>query len=282
MKSLRHQIYATFGLLLPLAAFALPLAQLLVPSAEPDSSGHTELRAENLIVLGSAAAAAATMWWLKARIELLPIYLVTYFHEMGHGATAALIGGSPEKLEMRLDGSGSLAHRSSFGRLRLAAVSFSGYPYPALAALAAAQLQTAGLGTTWLLLVTISAVAIALTSARTWWAFLVCTALAATSTVTLMSNSSVGPSVVVGLSIGILIRGSYESAQVQLNNAERAHSAVNRPAETHSDAEQLHALLGGSATTWARLHLGLVLLLGSGATATTLLGATGFIHALWP
>lgn len=81
------------------------------------------------IDIGSAAVLAATV---LAALALSNVPLVhvpfewfeTYFHEMSHGVAALLTGGSIERLELRLDGSGTLWHSGSHFP---ALVSFAGY-----------------------------------------------------------------------------------------------------------------------------------------------------------
>lgn len=64
------------------------------------------------------------------RILLYPFALLaTWFHEMGHGLTAALLGGEFNNLVLRPDTSGfaTYHHSGDFGTLRRAMVSSAGY-----------------------------------------------------------------------------------------------------------------------------------------------------------
>lgn len=278
MGVIRRQAYALLGLFIWSAALLLPIIQLAGSGWPADGVGIQPYPQGDLLVLIAATLAAGTMWWLKARIELIPIYLVTYFHELGHGTTAAMLGGSPEKLAMNTDGSGSLSHRSRFGRIRIASVSFAGYPFPAVASFAAAQLQIAGLTTLWLGLITISAIFIAVTTARNLWSLLVCAILASLSALTITVGSNSLSSVFTGLTIGILIRGGYESAE--------AHSEATKPHTyqlgnpSHNDADQLSALVGGRPSSWARLQLVLTVLVSSATGMTLVLAVAGASGAL--
>lgn len=64
-----------------------------------------------------------------------PLVLVsTLVHELGHGLTAALLGGSFESLAVYPDASGVAAWRGSFGRVATAAVAGAGLVGPPVAA----------------------------------------------------------------------------------------------------------------------------------------------------
>jgi hypothetical protein len=99
-----------------------------------DCSMTTRTRA-----LGLALAAATTvvLWQFTAgRYLLYPFtILATWFHEMGHGLCAMLLGGSFVSLSLFPDGSGYAVHSGSrfFGRPGLALVAAAGPLGPALA-----------------------------------------------------------------------------------------------------------------------------------------------------
>ena len=89
--------------------------------------------------LGLALAAATTvvLWQFAAgRYVLYPFtILATWFHEMGHGLCAMLLGGSFVSLSLFPDGSGYAVHSGSrlFGQPGLALVAAAGPVGPALA-----------------------------------------------------------------------------------------------------------------------------------------------------
>lgn len=81
------------------------------------------------LLLLAAAIASAVLWQVPYGEYLLYPFtiLATWFHEVGHGVTAVVLGGRFETLEMFANGSG-VAHwsGSGFGRLTLAAVAAGG------------------------------------------------------------------------------------------------------------------------------------------------------------
>ena len=69
------------------------------------------------------------------RYLVIPLMLLsTLAHELGHGVTAILVGGSFERFEMWSDGSGVAVWGGSGGRLELALVAAGGLVGPALVA----------------------------------------------------------------------------------------------------------------------------------------------------
>jgi hypothetical protein len=101
------------------------------PSSPPLADGHRPL----LFLLAAAALTALAFQFPAGRWALYPFTLLaTWFHEMGHGVTALVLGGQFDRLEIFRDGSG-LAHWSGvgFGRLASAAVAAGGPLGPALA-----------------------------------------------------------------------------------------------------------------------------------------------------
>jgi hypothetical protein len=87
--------------------------------------------------LALAAATTVVLWqFAVGRYLLYPFtILATWFHEMGHGLCATLLGGSFVSLSLFPDGSGYAVHSGSrfFGQLGLALVAAAGPVGPALA-----------------------------------------------------------------------------------------------------------------------------------------------------
>jgi hypothetical protein len=102
--------------------------------------------------LGLALAAAGTivLWQFPAgRYVLYPFtILATWFHEMGHGLCAALLGGTFVEMRLFANGSGYAVYSTaeSTSRLSVALVAAAG---PAGPALAGAVLILAGMRRTW-------------------------------------------------------------------------------------------------------------------------------------
>jgi hypothetical protein len=104
-------------------------------SSDPtDRSMTTRTRAFGLAL---AAATTVVLWQFTAgRYLLYPFtILASWFHEMGHGLCAMLLGGSFVSLSLFPDGSGYAVHSGSrfFGRPGLALVAAAGPLGPALA-----------------------------------------------------------------------------------------------------------------------------------------------------
>jgi hypothetical protein len=93
--------------------------------------------APRLFWLLAAAACTVVIWQLpNGNYFFYPFsILATWFHEMGHGVSAALLGGKFEQLLLFPDGSGMAAHRGPlyFGDWGKAAVAAGGPLAPALA-----------------------------------------------------------------------------------------------------------------------------------------------------
>jgi Peptidase M50B-like len=88
-----------------------------------------------LVLVVSIALTAILYVVPYGRVLAYPLMLLsTLAHEMGHGVTALLVGGSFERFEMWSDGSGVAVWSGHPGRLRRAAVAAGGLIGPAVAA----------------------------------------------------------------------------------------------------------------------------------------------------
>ena len=88
------------------------------------------------LVLGVSIAVTALLYVVPyGRVLAYPLMLLsTLAHEMGHGITALLVGGSFERFLMWPDGSGVAVWSGEPGRLRSAAVAAGGLVGPAVTA----------------------------------------------------------------------------------------------------------------------------------------------------
>ncbi|WP_017325537.1 M50 family metallopeptidase [Synechococcus sp. PCC 7336] len=94
-------------------------------------------RRQSLFLLLGAAIATVTIWQIPfGHLLLYPFTILsTWFHEMGHGLTALLLGGNFERLELFANGSGLATHSGAVwgGRLGRALVAAGGPLGPAIA-----------------------------------------------------------------------------------------------------------------------------------------------------
>jgi hypothetical protein len=75
-------------------------------------------------------------WWAPLRTLAWPVLLgSTLAHELGHGLTAALLGGNFMSLDMFGDGSGVATYRGVFGALDIALIAAGGLLGPPFAAM---------------------------------------------------------------------------------------------------------------------------------------------------
>ena len=94
-------------------------------------------RQQALLLLVLAAIATIAIWQLPFGHQLLYPFTIlsVWFHEMGHGLTALLLGGNFQKLELFANGSGVATHSGVVfgGRLGRALVAAGGPLGPAIA-----------------------------------------------------------------------------------------------------------------------------------------------------
>lgn len=85
--------------------------------------------------LALAAVLTVVLWQLPHGDKILYPFtlLATYAHEMGHGLTALLLGGSFQRLEMFPDGSGLAYWAGDLGRVSRALVAAGGLVGPSIA-----------------------------------------------------------------------------------------------------------------------------------------------------
>ncbi|MDX2271767.1 MAG: M50 family metallopeptidase [Cyanobacteriota bacterium] len=104
---------------------------------EDSGSEHSSDSKAGLIWLMGAAVVTILLWQLPwGNYILYPFtILATWFHEMGHGLTAILLGGNFQKLEIFPDGSGVAFHSGQLwlGRLGRSLVAAGGPMAPAIA-----------------------------------------------------------------------------------------------------------------------------------------------------
>ncbi|MGK7912109.1 MAG: M50 family metallopeptidase [Synechococcus sp.] len=98
---------------------------------------QTVSRQQALLLLVLAAIATVAIWQLSFGHQLLYPFTIlsVWFHEMGHGLTALLLGGTFQKLELFANGSGVATHGGAVfgGRLGRALVAAGGPLGPAIA-----------------------------------------------------------------------------------------------------------------------------------------------------
>ena len=94
-------------------------------------------RKQALFLLGIAAIATVAIWQLPFGHQLLYPFTIlsVWFHEMGHGLTAQLLGGSFQSLQLYPNGSGVATYGGEIfgGRLGRALVAAGGLLGPAIA-----------------------------------------------------------------------------------------------------------------------------------------------------
>lgn len=117
---IRRPMYASTGALFLLSSFGLT-AYLLT-----QISVNLALNSLNLLALIGAIFGFGLLFVSKHRSEILAQYVITYFHELGHGCVVALTGGTPERFVLRLDASGYLTYRSRKHRLVRSIIAFLG------------------------------------------------------------------------------------------------------------------------------------------------------------
>lgn len=122
-------------------------------------------------LVGAVAVGVLLALGPTARITM---HMGTAVHEIGHGLTAAALGGVVSRITMAPDGSGlattGLPQRA---RVRVALVSLAGYLAPGILGLASLQMAVAGHGPIWLAYLTGVTVVMLLLAMRSWWAILV-------------------------------------------------------------------------------------------------------------
>lgn len=97
------------------------------PSPSRDGATHSTPAVAMLLAV---VLIVALKWWSYGRLVLYPLTLfATWVHEMGHGVTALLVGGSFDRLEIFANAAG-LAHTRYPGGLRSALVSLGGLLAP--------------------------------------------------------------------------------------------------------------------------------------------------------
>ena len=77
-----------------------------------------------LVLILGALIALAPISWSKTNL------LSTWAHEIGHAVTALVLGRGVKKIVIRKDGSGYTEHEGENKKIRLALISFAGYPSP--------------------------------------------------------------------------------------------------------------------------------------------------------
>jgi hypothetical protein len=106
-----------------------------LPFAETTPPQETPSGGAGFGWLLAAAVLTVVLWQLPFGNYLLYPFtlLATWFHEMGHGLAAVLLGGNFHHLALHPDGSGVAVHSGSLGRVGEALVSAGGPMGPALA-----------------------------------------------------------------------------------------------------------------------------------------------------
>lgn len=93
------------------------------------------LRSRGTILVSTAAVTLVLFSIHELRWLAYPLVLLsTLAHELGHGLTALLVGGSFQTLQIWPDGSGAAAWAGNGGRLAMAAVAAGGLTGPAITA----------------------------------------------------------------------------------------------------------------------------------------------------
>jgi len=100
-------------------------------------TGLSEVKNAQTVFLVSVGVTLLLYLVPYGRYVAYPLLLLsTLVHELGHGLTAVLVGGSFEEFKMWADGSGVAIHAGRYGALASAAVSAGGLVGPAVGAAA--------------------------------------------------------------------------------------------------------------------------------------------------
>ena len=207
---------------------------LLAPEVVPTRTLIVALVVGSLLGLGGARFATT--------------HLSTLAHELGHGLTAALLGGRIDRITLARDGSG-MAHYlfPTRWRLRRLAVSFAGYLAPGVFGVASVRVALAGYGPAWLSYLVVLLATMLVLTLRSWWAVLLALLLGAGAWVLLVLGSGWLATVVVAGLAGALLAGGVVDAAEQWRLA-RVRAAT--------DAASMAAQTGLPARFFAGLHVG--------------------------
>jgi hypothetical protein len=193
------------------------------------------------------------------------MHLGTAVHEIGHGITAAALGGVISRITMAPDGSGqATTGLPGRARLRRSLVSLSGYLAPGIVGLASLRMALAGLGTAWLGYLTCVTLVMLLLTMRSLWAALVGVASAVAGW--LLVSHAPGPlvTVVVAVLSGVLVaRGVADAANqrraVRAGTQTDAGSLARQtglPVGLFSGLHQLLAVVMAGTAVWILLPTG--------------------------
>lgn len=197
------------------------------------------------------------------RAKVATTHVSTLAHELGHGLTAAALGGRITRLRMRPDGSGVAHTALPAGRPgRAFVVSAAGYFAPGVLALASMQATGAHLATLWLAyLVAVVAVMLVL-AVRSWWGAFIAMGLGAGGwAIIVLTPAPVDALAVAGLA-GVLAGGGVVDAREQWRG---------RAGPVRSDAQAMARQSRLPVGVFAGLHL----------IAALLLAAASLTQPLW-
>lgn len=193
------------------------------------------------------------------------MHMGTLVHEVGHGLTAAALGGAVSRITMSPDGSGlATTGLPASARLRPMLVSLAGYLAPAILGLASLRAAQSGAGAAWLAYLTAVTVAMFVLAMRSWWAALVSVSAAVAGWLVVSYAPAWLAATAVAVLAGVLLARSI---------ADAAHQYRSRRDGQPSDARNVSRATGIPAGLVAGLQLAAVLAL-TGAAGYLLLPAT--------
>jgi hypothetical protein len=244
IPSLGHWISGAASGLVPEAASGLD------PELVPTTTLVLALGAGALLGLGGARFATT--------------HLSTLAHELGHGLTAALLGGRIDRITLAREGSG-MAHYTAprRWRVRRLVVSFVGYLAPGVFGVASVRVALAGHGPGWLAYLVILLGTMLVLTLRSWWAVLLAIVLGAGAWALLALGSAWLATVVVAGLAGALLGGGTVDAAEQWRLA-RVRGAT--------DAASMATQTGLPVRVFAGLHVVLAVALAGVGIALPVLG----------
>ncbi len=219
-----------------------------------------DLAAAATVPAGALVGAALVGTLLGAgRARVTTVHVSTLAHELGHGLTAALLGGRIDRIRTHRDGSGVThtampAHRP----VRQLVVSAAGYLTPGVLALASMRAAAAGVAALWVAyLVAVIAVMLVL-AIRSWWGLLVSLGLGGAGwALVALAPDLVVVSLVAGLAGLLAGGGTVDAWQQWRTRGTRSNS------DAHTMAVRTRLPVGLFAGTHLAMAVGL-----AGATLT--------------
>lgn len=243
-----------------------PSARLgAVGLADPDQPWAPLLVAEPIDPTLLLVAAAAGVLLALGRPGRITGHIGTAIHEVGHGLTAAALGGRVKRITMATDGSGMAATSlPARARVRRMAVTLAGYPAPGVVGLACARAASAGYAALWLAVMVAGLALMLLLAMRSAWATAVAIACIAAGWAVLWAAPIWAAGLTVGALSGLLLARCIADA----TNQHRVLAAGGHP-----DAAILAEQSPIPAGLFAAIHTLVALMLAGAGMWALLSGA---------